>query len=63
MFYSGEFFWVKKSGLFDVIMGLYDGVEICEFIVVYMLIYLKFICGNDIGLYRDDGLVVFYDIL
>ena len=42
-------------------MGSYDGAETCELIVVYMLTHLKPICGNDIGLYRDDGLAVSHD--
>ena len=61
LLYSGETPWVKKSGLFDVTMGSYDGAETCELIVVYMLTHLKPICGNDIGLYRDDGLAVSHD--
>ena len=61
LLYSRETPWVKKGGLFDVTMGSYDGAETCELIVVYMLTHLKSICGNDIGLYRDDGLAVSHD--
>ena len=53
--------WVKKGandGLFDVTMGSYDGAESCELVVVYMLNLLKRICGDTIGLYRDDGLAI-----
>ena len=53
--------WVKKGasdGSFDVTMGSYDGAESCELVVVYMLNLLKRICGDTIGLYRDDGLAI-----
>ena len=53
--------WVKKdasNGLFDVTMGSYDGAESCELVVVYMLNLLKRICGDTVGLYRDDGLAI-----
>lgn len=62
MLFSLDVLWVKKDvcdGLFDVIMGFYDGVELCELVVVYMFNLLKRICGDIIGLYRDDGLVIF----
>ena len=49
--------WQKKSGLFDVTMGSYDGCELCELVGLYIIDtvktnhpYLNF------GLYRDDGL-------
>ncbi|KAK3754679.1 hypothetical protein QZH41_004538 [Actinostola sp. cb2023] len=64
LLYSGDVPWVKKDtsdDLFDVTMGAYDGAESCELVVVYMLSQLKSICGEAIGLYRDDGLAVFHD--
>ncbi|KAK3737381.1 hypothetical protein QZH41_011519 [Actinostola sp. cb2023] len=64
LLYRGDVPWVKKDtsdDLFDVTMGAYDGAESCELVVVYMLSQLKSICGEAIGLYRDDGLAVFHD--
>ena len=52
--------WIKKQGgLFDVLMGAYDGAEVCELVGTYMLNVLsKKYNKNDFGLYRDDGLAV-----
>ena len=56
--------WIKKTNcLFDVTMGAYDGVEVCELVGTFLLYrtsqkYNK----NNIGLYRDDGLAIFNDI-
>jgi len=52
--------WVKhdSSNAFDVTMGSYDGAEICELVGLFILSKLKDIFGNNIGLYRDDGLVL-----
>ena len=61
LLFSSNAPWVKKDardGLFDVTMGSYDGAESCELVVVYMLNLLKRICGDTIGLYRDDGLAI-----
>lgn len=61
LLFSSDAPWVKKDardGLFDVTMGSYDGAESCELVVVYMLNLLKRICGDTIGLYRDDGLAI-----
>ena len=52
--------WIKKQGgLFDVLMGAYDGAEVCELMGTYMLnvLFKKYI-KNDFGLYRDDELAV-----
>ena len=38
-------------------MGSYDGVQICELVGLFILSKLKDTFGNNIGLYRDDGLV------
>ena len=41
-------------------MGVYDGVEVCELVGHYLLYELsKLYEKKDIGLYRDNGLVVF----
>ena len=52
--------WVKKNTeneLFDVKMGSFDRVEICELVGLYLLHKLQPILGTqNTGLYRDDGL-------
>ena len=52
--------WVKRdsSNAFDVTMGSYDGAEICELVGLFIFSKLKATLGNNIGLYRDDGLVL-----
>ena len=53
--------WKKKTttSCFDVIMGSYDGAEICELVGTFILSKLENIIGKkNTGLYRDDGLVV-----
>ena len=40
-------------------MGSYDGAEVCELVGTFILSKLENIIGKkNIGLYRDDGLVV-----
>ena len=39
-------------------MGSYDGAETCELAGCYLLSKLQPLCGNNVGLYRDDGLAV-----
>ena len=53
--------WCKKdsNSLFDVTMGSHDGAETCELVGSYLLSELSSKYGNQIGLYRDDGLAVF----
>ena len=52
--------WIKNNGTtFDVTMGSYDGVKVCELIGLYLLRQLTVLTGNEfIGLYRDDGLAI-----
>ena len=53
--------WVKKEGDedFDIPMGCYDGVEICELVGIYIQNKLfKLINKKDFGLYKVDGLGV-----
>ena len=52
--------WTKENGnLFDVMMGSYDGAEICELVGLYLLHELnKTIKNQHLGLYRDDGLAI-----
>ena len=60
LFYKNEP-WKKKDSdiCFDVTMGSYDGAELCEFIVIYLLSQLCTITSkNDCGLYRNDVLMI-----
>ena len=44
-------------------MGGYHGVEVCKLLGTYLLYKLSLKYNkNDIGLYRDDGLVIFKNI-
>ena len=41
-------------------MGGYEGAEVCELVGTYLIHKLSLKCNkNDIGLYLDDGLVIF----
>ena len=41
-------------------MGSFDGAKVCELVGLYLLNILKSeFDGNNIGLYRDDGLSCF----
>ena len=55
--------WMKKNGgeEFDVPMGCHDGAEICELVGTFILNKISLIMQeqNNVGLYRDDGLVIF----
>ena len=50
--------WEKKSSnnKFDVSMGSFDGAETCQLVGCYLLSLLSKKYGQNIGLYRDDGL-------
>ena len=51
--------WHRKSSIFDVTMGAYDGAETCEIVGLYMLDKVSTcIPRNNHGLYRDDGLII-----
>ena len=54
----------KKDGsFFDVSIGSFDGVEICELIGLFMLHNLANVVGaHNIGLYGDDGLAILKNI-
>ena len=61
--FDGQSLWVKKSNPdHDVTMGSWDGAEVAELIVLYILFRLtevkKIFNKQDIGLFRDDGLAV-----
>ena len=49
--------WQKKKS-FDVTMGSYDGAETCELAGCFLLSQLQVKFGQNIGLYRDDGLAI-----
>lgn len=61
LLFNGNSTWCKKTSnsLFDVTMGSFDGAETCELVGSYLLSKLTTEYGNDIGLYRDDGLAAF----
>ena len=45
--------------MFDVTMGSFDGVEICDLVGLYLLHHLAEKFGRKfVGLYRDDGLAI-----
>ena len=53
--------WVKKDGSedFDVPMGCFNGVEVCELVEPFILNILKNVFQNNtFGLDGDDGLAV-----
>ena len=51
--------WQKKGPTtFDVTMGSYDGAETCELVESFLLSQLQKKLGQNIGLYRDDGLAI-----
>ena len=57
--------WKKKKieSCFDVTMGSYEGVEICELAGIYTPTRLAAIIKkSDCGLYRDDGLVILRNV-
>ena len=60
LLFDGFHTWIRKQGgLFDVLMGAYDGAEVCEIVVIYMLNLLpKKYNKNNFGLCSDDGLAV-----
>ena len=59
LLFDGFHTWIRKQGLFDVSMGAYDGAEVCEIVVIYMLNLLpKKYNKNNFGLCSDDGLAV-----
>ena len=61
LLFDNETAWTKKnhSSMFDVTMGSFDGAEVCELIGLFLLNNLSEKYGkNNVGLYRDDGLVL-----
>ena len=61
LLFDGKDTWSKKSNndLFDVTIGSNDSSEVAELVGLYLLDQLGRKFGkNQIGLYRDDGLVI-----
>ena len=61
LFFHGNEARQKKADetTFDVMMGSYDGAELCELIGIYIQSLLTNILSKDkMGLYRDDGLFI-----
>ena len=57
--------WEKtiNEQLFDITMGSYDGVEICELVGLYMLSILGKVYGiQNVVLYRNNGLACFHKV-
>ena len=53
----------NDSGLYDVTMGAYDGVQECELVGIFLLYKLSLKYNkNNIGICRDDGLAIFKNI-
>jgi hypothetical protein len=60
LLFQKEEAWTKKGNhdCFDVTMGSFDGAEICELVGIYIINKLSLtIKKEDMGLYRDDGLI------
>ena len=61
LLFGKEEVWKKKSttSCYDVTMGSYGGAKISELVGVYILSHLEAIINkNEMGLYRDDGLLI-----
>ena len=61
LLFDNETAWTKKnhSDMFDVTMGSFDGAEVFELIGVFLPHNLSEKFGkNNVGLCRDDGLVL-----
>ena len=61
LLFDNETAWTKKdqNNMFDVTMGSFDRAEVCELIGLFILNILSDKYGkNNVGLYRDDGLVL-----
>ena len=58
--------WIKKEGNkdFDVTMGSFDGAEVCELVSLYILYILSTKYRKNLnGIYRDDGLACFENVI
>ena len=59
--YSDGITWGKTESedLFDVMMGSWDGAETCELVGSYILSLIREKYGDNVEVYRDDGLGAF----
>ena len=64
LLYNKKIQWQKKNtNLFDVVIGAYDGAEVCEIagLLLWNNLANKF-DKNSVGFYRDDGLSLLKNI-
>ena len=53
----------QTESCFDMIMGSFDGAEVCKLVGIYILCFLeKLICKKNCGVYRDDGLLILRNV-
>ena len=63
LLFEGATTWIKKSGHkgFNVPMCFFEGAEICQLVGTYIQSQLtKIMNKEDVGLYRDDDVGIFY---
>ena len=62
LFYNGSAWKKKQNPNFDVTMGSFDGAEVCEIVGLFLLNEMiengLGITKDQVGLYRDDGLML-----
>ena len=62
LFYNNEAWKKKENPNFDVTMGSFDGAEVCEIVGLFLLHQMVEnglgINKDQVGLYRDDGLML-----
>ena len=61
LLFDNETAWTNEnhSDTFDVTMGSFDEVDVCELVGLFLINNLSEKCGkNNEGLYRDDGLLL-----
>ena len=61
LLFDNEIPWNKRnhSNMFDVTLVSFNGAEVCELVGLFLLDNLSDKYGkNNVGLYRDDGLVL-----
>ena len=57
LLFNEEISWVKKD--FDVLVGCFDGAEVCELVGSYILLQLSQLFEHDsVRLHKDDGLTI-----
>ena len=58
LFHNTEVWKKKSESCFDVTIRNHDGEEVCELIGIFILSHLIKLIDQNVGLYRDDGLMV-----